>query len=59
MSTPHSAWRKSSFSNTGDCVELTPTAVRDSKNRSGPTLRFASLAGFLAAARSGGLDLPR
>jgi hypothetical protein len=40
------AWRKSSFSGGGgsDCVEvaLAPAgvAVRDSKNASGPTLRF-------------------
>ena len=35
------AWRKSSFSNTGDCVELAWSAARDSKNVSGPTLTFA------------------
>ncbi len=33
-------WRKSSFSGqTGQCVEVTPGAVRDSKNPDGPTLR--------------------
>lgn len=33
-------WRKSSFSGgTGQCVEVTPRAVRDSKNPEGPTLR--------------------
>ena len=33
-------WRKSSSSGgTGDCVEVTPQAVRDSKNPEGPTLR--------------------
>lgn len=33
-------WRKSSFSGgTGECVEVTPRAVRDSKNPDGPTLR--------------------
>lgn len=44
------AWRKSSFSesNGGDCVEVGPTAdavlVRDTKNRPGGTLTFATTA---------------
>lgn len=42
------AWRKSSFSEShgGSCVEIGPTAdavlVRDTKNRSGGTLAFAT-----------------
>jgi len=36
------AWRKSSFTETSDCVELAPSAVRDSKNVPGPILTFES-----------------
>lgn len=52
-------WRKSSHSSNGsDCVEVasTPhaTLARDSKNPTGPTLRFAqtSWAGFLARTKA-------
>lgn len=38
------AWRKSSFSAAGECVEVAPVgegfAARDSKNPAGPTLSF-------------------
>ena len=38
-------WRKSSFSNPTDCVEVAwpvgSVAVRDSKNPEGPALRFS------------------
>ncbi|ROP41292.1 DUF397 domain-containing protein [Saccharothrix texasensis] len=38
------AWRKSSFSTSGECVEVAPVAggvaTRDSKNPVGPTLSF-------------------
>jgi hypothetical protein len=38
------AWRKSSFSGGGECVEVAPVgewvAARDSKNLTGPTLSF-------------------
>ncbi|KAA2254284.1 DUF397 domain-containing protein [Solihabitans fulvus] len=62
-------WRKSSRSGgsggngTGGCVELATlpphTAVRDSKNPSGPTLVFAAerLTTFLVAAKLGSYDL--
>jgi hypothetical protein len=43
-------WRKSSFSQDINCVELAwPGAIRDSKNPSGPILRFhqRDLARFL------------
>jgi len=52
-------WRKSSFTNTSECVELAwpedEAAVRDSKNTE-PTLVFerARMAAFLAAAGKGG-----
>lgn len=51
-------WRKSSLSDAQDtCVELahTGTAVRDSKNPTGPTLG-ADLAGLLTAVKSSRLD---
>jgi Domain of unknown function (DUF397) len=34
------AWRKSSLSQTDECVELARSAARDSKNVFGPTLTF-------------------
>lgn len=35
-------WRKSSFSNPNDCVEIAwPGIIRDSKNPDGPRLSFA------------------
>jgi hypothetical protein len=43
-------WHKSSYSgnSTGNCVEIAPipagTAIRDSKNPTGPTLRFPAAA---------------
>ena len=52
--TPALRWKKSSLTNSGDCVELalpaTTFAVRDSKNPV-PTLHFPrpQLASFLAA----------
>lgn len=47
---PPTKWRKSSYSDspTGDCVEVAlgqaGAAVRDSKNSSGPVLRFGAQA---------------
>jgi Domain of unknown function (DUF397) len=45
---PHVAWRKSTKSDSGGCVELAAAAgsvlVRDSRNRSGTVLRFPSAA---------------
>lgn len=51
-------WRKSSFSgNSGECVEVRQdlTAVRDSKNPSGPTLGV-ELSRLLATVKTGHLD---
>lgn len=51
-------WRKSSRTNTANCVELAwPAAIRDSKHPA-PTLS-AALAPFIVAAKSGALDLRR
>ncbi|WP_322756067.1 DUF397 domain-containing protein [Frankia sp. Cas3] len=61
-------WRKSSHSNGhgGDCVEAAPLddggmAVRDSKDRNGPVLRFTASEwdAFLAGARDGEFDRNR
>lgn len=40
-------WRRSNYSASGNCVEVawpapTKTAVRDSKDRNGPTLTFST-----------------
>ena len=44
MTLGSAVWRKSSFSSTGNCVEVAMigdrVAVRDSKDRSGPVLTF-------------------
>jgi hypothetical protein len=44
MTTPHYAWRKSTRSDDGNCVEIAPAdgsvVVRDSKDHVGPILRF-------------------
>ncbi|WP_156756752.1 DUF397 domain-containing protein [Actinokineospora pegani] len=51
-------WRKASFSGSGgDCVEVRQglTAVRDSKNPSGPVV-VLDLANLVSAAKSGTLD---
>ncbi|WP_075977026.1 DUF397 domain-containing protein [Actinokineospora bangkokensis] len=49
-------WRKSSFSEGGDCVEVRQdlAAVRDSKNPAGPALSI-DLTQLTAAIRSGEL----
>lgn len=53
------AWRKSSFSEPGQCVEVAQsgglTLVRDSKNPAGPILTFnrGEWAAFLAGANAG------
>jgi Domain of unknown function (DUF397) len=56
-------WRKSSYSvNEGQCVEIATlpdtTAVRDSKDPSGPVLRFTSAQwrAFLNCVKSGEFD---
>lgn len=56
-------WRKSSYSNSGNCVEIAEpgagVAVRDSKNPTGPALQFTADAwsAFLADVHSGAFDL--
>ncbi|MEV0000778.1 DUF397 domain-containing protein [Micromonospora sp. NPDC050980] len=60
------AWRKSSRSQTSNCVEVAPLgtgpatmALRDSKDPSGPVLLFnrAGWLGFIAGAKNGQFDL--
>lgn len=56
------AWRKSTRSQTSNCVEVAPlpaaVALRDSKNRGGPVLLFdrAEWRSFLAGAKNGQFD---
>ncbi|MGC4894132.1 DUF397 domain-containing protein [Micromonospora sp. DT31] len=59
------AWRKSTRSQTSNCVEVAPlhagptgVALRDSKDPSGPVLLFdrAGWLGFLAGAKTGRFD---
>ncbi|WP_025616773.1 DUF397 domain-containing protein [Salinispora cortesiana] len=56
------AWRKSTRSQTSNCVEVAPmpatVALRDSKDRGGPVLLFApgEWRNFLAATKEGRLD---
>jgi hypothetical protein len=58
------AWRKSSRSESNGCVEIAflngQIAVRDSKDRSGPMLRFShnEWEAFLAGVRAGEFDAP-
>jgi hypothetical protein len=51
-------WRKSSRSGTNGCVEV---AVRDSKDRNGPVLRFNAheWEAFLAGVRNGEFEQPK
>lgn len=55
-------WRKSSFSNTGACVEIAHwrslVLVRDTKDRTGPLLEFteSEWAAFLSGVRDGQFD---
>lgn len=61
MSTPNPArltWRKSSFTNSDECVELAWSAVRDSKNTPGPmlTLDPTGLSAFIASAKAGTIN---
>ena len=54
----HTAWRKSSASNEGDCVQVGVVGgwvlIRDSANRDGAVLRFlpAAWSAFVARTRS-------
>jgi Domain of unknown function (DUF397) len=60
MSSP--TWRKSSYSDNGECVELADMGatigLRDSKDTAGPVLRLTrtELAAFLQGAKSGEFD---
>jgi hypothetical protein len=62
---PAVTWRKSSFSESGNCVEVAFTEaavlVRDSKDTRGPVLSFPSAdwAAFLTAVVAGEHDLRR
>ncbi len=57
-------WRKSSLSGSGGCVEVASApgiiAVRDTKDRQGPVLRFTpdEWVAFVAGVRNGEFDLP-
>jgi hypothetical protein len=61
---PEMAWRKSTWSTMDACVEVAFTegsqvAVRDSKDRSGPVLRFNAIEwrAFLDGVNNGEFDL--
>jgi hypothetical protein len=62
---PRIAWRKSSASNSGGCVEIAvvdrTVLIRDSADRDGAVLRFSTAAwsDLVARARLNGFDLPR
>ena len=62
--TPQHAWRKSSHSDDGNCVEVActhePVLVRDSKNSAGPVLRFdpTQWRAFMEGLRHGGFECP-
>ena len=62
LGTPEPAWRKSSFSNLADCVEVAPAGgqvlLRDSKRPAGTmlTLDARPWRTFLAAVGAGALD---
>jgi hypothetical protein len=57
-------WRKSTLSSSSGCVEVTMAedqiAVRDSKDRTGPTLLFSppEWQAFIGAVREGEFKLP-
>jgi Domain of unknown function (DUF397) len=61
-SQPTVAWRRSSRCDAGSCVEVAHIdgafAVRDSKDRSGPTLLFtrAEWSAFVAGVRAGDFE---
>jgi hypothetical protein len=65
ISQVYSEWRKSTRSDEGNCVEVSPSddrthvGVRDTKDRSGPVLEFdrETWDMFLAGVRDGQFDL--
>jgi hypothetical protein len=64
MGQSSATWRKSTFSSHNGCVEVARTsgyvAIRDSKDRSGPILKFthAEWTAFTQGVRKGEFDLP-
>lgn len=64
MDLSRATWRKSSHSATNGCVEIAldpaEVAVRDSKDRDGPVLRFNAheWEAFLAGVRNGEFEQP-
>jgi hypothetical protein len=64
MDVSPAVWRKSSYSVDGNCVEVAfedhHVAVRDSKNRNGPMVRFTpdEWDAFLSGVRDGEFNLP-
>ncbi len=65
MDLSRAAWHKSTHSGSGDCVEVAfvggQVAVRDSKDRRGPTLLFTAgeWDAFIAGVRDGVFQLNR
>ena len=65
MDPSRAVWRKSSRSGTNGCVEVAldtaEVAVRDSKDRNGPVLRFNAheWEAFLAGVRNGEFEQPK
>lgn len=51
-------WRKSSRSNTGQCVEVRQdlAALRDSKHPTGPALSATKLPAFIRGVKAGSFD---
>jgi hypothetical protein len=65
LSLDHVLWRTSTLCNNGTCVEVAfiddgGVAIRDSKNRQGPVLQFASVEweAFVGGIYRGDFDLP-
>jgi hypothetical protein len=62
---PPSSWRKSKLSGPNGCVEVAfvedRVAVRDSKDRTGPVLKFTPTEwkAFIGGVRDGEFELPR
>jgi hypothetical protein len=61
----HVLWRTTTLCNNGSCVEVafvddSGVAIRDSKNRQGPILQFASAEweAFVGGVHRGEFDLP-
>jgi hypothetical protein len=65
ISASHIEWRKSTHSSQGGCLEVAviegQVAIRDSKNRRGPVLKFTPVewGDFIAGVRAGQFDYSR